>query len=230
MKKILEFTMYLIIGSAVGLLVVITAQSIGGDVSTDGFYQWTSIVAAGIAALAIFIGIWQYRKLAVVSKDYSQYMDEDAYDKYRYNKFNELNIYSITAFILSLVSMGIFLIISSNVMFILISLIVYLMSLGLLSKVGSLPTKLYPERGLPRPGDKKYADKLLAASDEGERHVMMKAFYKTSTVTQVSMFFGILVLIAYSLLTGESQIFSILVLGIIMIITNLKYAVEIKEK
>lgn len=230
MKKVLKLILYLIVGAAVGLLVAITAQNIGGDVSTDGFYEWIGIIAASIAALAIIIGIWQYRRLAIVAKDYSKYMDEDAYDKYRYNKYNELTIYGTTAFILSLISLGILVIVYSSILLVSISLIIYVVSMIFMSRVSGLPSKLYPERQLPRPGDKNYADKLLAASDEGERHIMMTAFYKTATVTQVSMFIGVLVLIAYSLLTGESQIFSILVLGIIMIIISLKYSTEIKEK
>ncbi|MEL5938052.1 DUF3169 family protein, partial [Tetragenococcus halophilus] len=112
----------------------------------------------------------------------------------------------------------------------LFSFIVYIVSIIFLTRTTKLINKLYPERNLPQPSDKNYTDKLLLASDEGERHIMTTALYKTFSLTQVGIFVGILLLIAYSMLTGESQIFSIIILGILMIITNTKYYSEIKEK
>ncbi|GMA53648.1 hypothetical protein GCM10025857_50050 [Alicyclobacillus contaminans] len=56
MKKTLKIVLYLIIGAAVGLLVSSTARSIGGDVSTDRFYMWVSIITAIVAALFIILG------------------------------------------------------------------------------------------------------------------------------------------------------------------------------
>ncbi|MCF1686197.1 DUF3169 family protein [Tetragenococcus halophilus] len=109
-------------------------------------------------------------------------------------------------------------------------MIVYFIAVIFLTRTTKLVNKLYPERNLPQPSDKNYTDKLLLASDEGERHIMTTALYKTFSLTQVGIFFGIFLLIVYSMLTGESQIFSIIILGIIMILSNTKYYSEIKEK
>ncbi|MFD2831159.1 DUF3169 family protein [Corticicoccus populi] len=232
MKKRLIGTLYFIISAAIGLLLFIIAGNIGGDVSTDSFYMWVGIAACIIASVMIITGITQYRRLMTVAEDYSMYMDEDSYDKYRYNKHNEIQIYSMVGFVLSLISLAIpvVLIPYFNIFLFIFSAAVYFISLSFLVKTTRLVKKLYPERQLPSADSKNYADKLLAASDEGERHIMLNALYKTSSTTQISLFIAVFVLIAYSVLTGESQIFSILVLGIIMIITNFKYFVEIKEK
>ncbi len=230
MKKTLKMILYLIIGAAVGLLVSITAQNIGGEIYTDCFYIWVSIISAIGATFLIILGFFQYHRLLKVAKDHTKYMDEDSYDKYRYNKFNEVQIYSIIGFVLSLISLGIPLITYFNLPVILFSLIVYLIAVVFLTRTTKLVNKLYPERNLPQPSDKNYTDKLLLASDEGERHIMTSALYKTFSLTQVGIFFGILLLIVYSMLTGESQIFSIIILGIIMILSNTKYYSEIKEK
>ncbi len=225
--------LYLIIGAAVGLLVSITAQNIGGDVSTDRFYLSVSITTTIVAAFLIVLGIFQYRRLLTVAKDYTESMDEDSYDKYRYNKYNEIQIYGVIGFVLSLISLAIPLVIMNTYFSLptfLFTFIVYIVSIIFLTRTTKLITKLYPERNLPQPSDKNYTDKLLLASDEGERHIMTTALYKTFSFTQVGIFFGILLLIVYSMLTGESQIFSIIILGIIMIISNTKYYSEIKEK
>lgn len=230
MRKTLKMFLYLIIGAAVGLLISSTARSIGGDVSTDRFYLGVSITTTIVAAFLIVLGIFQYRRLLTVAKDYVKYMDEDSYDKYRYNKHNEIQIYGVIGFVLSLVSLAIPLITYFNLSVLLFSFIVYIVSIIFLTRTTKLINKLYPERNLPQPSDKNYTDKLLLASDEGERHIMTTALYKTFSLTQVGIFVGILLLIAYSMLTGESQIFSIIILGILMIITNTKYYSEIKEK
>jgi len=230
MKKTLKMILYLIIGAAVGLLVSITAQNIGGEIYTDRFYIWVSIISAIGAAFLIILGVFQYRRLLKVAKNHTKYMDEDSYDKYRYNKHNETQIYGIIGFVLSLISLAIPLITYFNLPVMLFSVIVYFTAVIFLTRTTKLVNKLYPERNLPQPSDKNYTDKLLLASDEGERHIMTTALYKTFSLTQVVIFFGILLLIVYSMLTGESQIFSIIILGIIMIISNTKYYSEIKEK
>lgn len=230
MKRTVKIIWYLIIGAAVGLLISTTAQSIEGDVSTDRFYMWVSVISATVAAFLIILGFFQYRRLLTISKDYTKYMDEDSYDKYRYNKHNEIQIYSIVGFVLSLISLSIPLITYYRLAVFLFSSIIYIISLVFLIRSASLVSILYPERNLPQPSDKNYTDKLLLASDEGERHIMMTALYKTFSLTQIGIFVGILLLIAYSMFTGESQIFSVIVLGIIMIVSHMKYYSEIKEK
>ncbi|KFN89914.1 hypothetical protein TMUPMC115_2174 [Tetragenococcus muriaticus PMC-11-5] len=107
MKRTVKTIWYLIIGAAVGLLISTTAQSIGGDVSTSRFYMWVSVISATVAAFLVILGFFQYRRLLTISKDYTKYMDEDSYDKYRYNKHNEIQIYSIVGFVLSLISLSI---------------------------------------------------------------------------------------------------------------------------
>lgn len=225
--------LYLIIGAAVGLLISITAQNIGGEIYTNRFYIWISVISAIGATLLIVLGIFQYHRLLKVAKNHTKYMDEDSYDKYRYNKYNEIQIYGVIGFVLSLISLAIPLVIMNtyfSLSIFLSTFVVYIGSIIFLTQTTKLINKLYPERNLPQPSDKNYTDKLLLASDEGERHIMTTALYKTFSFTQVGIFFGILLLIAYSMLTGESQIFSIIILGIIMIISNTKYYSEIKEK
>ncbi|NLK11948.1 MAG: DUF3169 family protein [Staphylococcus equorum] len=89
---------------------------------------------------------------------------------------------------------------------------------------------IYPDKDLPEPGDKKYNQKLLAASDEGELFIMTKALYSSWTLTSMLLFFAMIMMIFYSFVTDESQIFSIVIIGLIMIISQLKYSYEIREK
>ncbi|NMA81772.1 MAG: hypothetical protein GX966_07405 [Jeotgalicoccus halophilus] len=59
---------------------------------------------------------------------------------------------------------------------------------------------------------------------------MAKALYRSWTLTSTMLFFAIIFMIFYSFITEESQIFSIVIIGFIMIISQLKYAYEIREK
>ena len=89
---------------------------------------------------------------------------------------------------------------------------------------------MYPERNLPNPSDKDYADKLFEASDDGEIHVMAKGLYRSTQLTMTLLFISMVAMILYSIITEDSQVFSIIIIGLIMIINQVKYAKEIKER
>lgn len=196
----------------------------------DSIYYWIGLVMLTASIVLAVISVYLYRQLKTVSSDYTKYMDMDAYDIYRYNKYNDLQVVNTMAMMMSIMSLAIFMIIEYHFMLILISGITYLVVLYLSIVQTGIISKLYPERDLPKPGDKKYTEKLLEVSDEGERHIILNGLYKTHNFVLAGLFMGIVVLIFYSIITGESQIFSIILIGVILIISQLKYSLEIREK
>ncbi|SOC40819.1 DUF3169 family protein [Salinicoccus kekensis] len=229
MKRILRILMYLVLGFFTGLVISMLASR-NDEIDMAGIYQVTGVVLLLIAVILIFVSVYLHRQLNTVSKDYTKYMDMDSYDVYRYNKFNDIQVVDTLMMILALVSVGIFVILESHFLLTLIAVIAFLVTLWLTITHTGLVGRLYPDRKLPKPGDKKYAEKLLAASDEGERHIMLNGLYKTHGLIQVGLMIGIILMIFYSLLTGESQIFSIIVAGVLLILAQLKYSMEIREK
>ncbi|RPF57711.1 DUF3169 family protein [Macrococcoides canis] len=229
MKRILRLLMYLFLGAIAGLMLSIIATGTS-DINMDSIYYWIGMILLTVSIVLAVVSIYLYRQLKTVSGDYTKYMDMDAYDIYRYNKYNDLQVVNTMAMMMSVMSLAIFMIIEYHFMLILISGVTYLVVLYLTITQASLIEQLYPDRDLPKVGDKKYAEKLLASSDEGERHIMLNGLYKTHNFVQVGLFMGIVILIFYSIITGESQIFSIILIGVILILSQLKYSLEIREK
>jgi ABC-type multidrug transport system fused ATPase/permease subunit len=221
--------MYAVLGFFTGIVISILAGR-NDEFNTAGIYQVTALVLLFIAIILIFVSVYLHRQLNTVSKDYTKYMDMDSYDIYRYNKFNDLQVVDVLMIVLSIISVSIFIILESNFLLFLLAAAVFLVALWLSFTHIGLVRSLYPERNLPKPGDRKYAEKLLAASDEGERHVMLNGLYKTYQLIQSGLMFGIVLLIFYSVLTGESQIFAIIVIGVLLIVAHLKYSMEIRER
>lgn len=229
MKRTLRTLMYLFLGAIAWLVLSIIATSTS-DMNMDGIYYWIGLVTLAASIILAIVSVYLYRQLKTVASDYTKYMDMDAYDIYRYNKYNDLQVVNTMATMLSIIALSIFMIIEFHFAWILISAVTYLVVLYLTVVQTGMVSSLYPDRDLPKPGDKKYAEKLMAASDEGERHIMLNGLYKTYNFLQTGLFLGIVILIFYSIITGESQIFSIILIAVILIISHLKYSMEIREK
>ncbi|HLQ98330.1 MAG TPA: DUF3169 family protein, partial [Candidatus Dormibacteraeota bacterium] len=68
------------------------------------------------------------------------------------------------------------------------------------------------------------------ASDEGERHVMLEGLYKTFNMMNGTLFIGLIVLMMYSISTGDGQIFGMIIIAAVLIISNVKYVTSIRDK
>lgn len=229
MKRTLRILMYMFLGAISGLTLSIIATSTS-DMNMDNIYYWIGLVTLAVSIVLAIVSVYLYRQLKTVASDYTKYMDMDAYDIYRFNKYNDLQVVNTMAMMLSVIAVSIFMIIEFHFAWIIISAATYLIILYLTVVQTSIFSSLYPDRDLPKTGDKQYAEKLLEASDEGERHIMLNGLYRTYGFLQTGLFMGIVILIFYSIITGESQIFSIILIAVILIISQLKYSMEIREK
>lgn len=94
----------------------------------------------------------------------------------------------------------------------------------------SLLQVMYSYRQLPKVTDPQYGEKLLAASDDGEKQVMLEGLYKNSISMTTLLIVAVVLLLFYSFVTGSSQLFSIFVILIILVITNIQYQLSIRNK
>jgi len=113
---------------------------------------------------------------------------------------------------------------------IIIGLIATIVSTLMGSYMIKLMKKAYPERNLPDVNEKNYAKKLLAVSDEGEKHIMLHGMYKAYNFSNVGFMFAIMGITLYSVATEDSQLFSIIIISIILLITNVIYIFTIRNK
>lgn len=230
MKTILKMLLYAVIGFAASYLTLelLYGRNIGGTL--DDVYFWLSIVMIIIIIGLLLYAFIRHRNLISLTKDKNRNMTDDEFDAYSYNSFNVITVMTSVSLILSFMSLAIQTMTAENPWLIVLTVILAFISLYMSIRSSALINIVYPDRNLPEPGEKKYNQKLLAATDEGELFVMAKALYTSGALTSALLFFAMILMIFYSIITEESQIFSIVIIGLIMIINQLKYAYEIREK
>ena len=134
------------------------------------------------------------------------------------------------ALVLSIVSLGAAVITEQPIWLVIVTGAAIAVATLLSTVLPAMIKVLYPDRDLPNVAEKDYAKKLLAASDEGERHVMLEGLYRTFKTLNVTLLSALLLLIIYSVGTGVSQLFAIFVIALILIIANAQYLFSIRNK
>lgn len=230
MKFFLKMLLYAAIGFAAGYLTLELLYGRNSEGLLETIYFWLSIVMIVLAAALLVYAFIRRRKLLKLTEENNRKINDDDLDVYSYNTFNIVTVATAVPLVLSLMALAIQTLAAENVWLVVLTIALLFVSTFMNFQASALANIIYPEKELPEISDKKYAEKLFAASDEGEIFIMAKALYRSWTLTTTMLFFALIFMIFYSFVTSESQIFSIVIIGLIMIINQLKYAYEIREK
>lgn len=230
MKFFLKMLLYAAIGFAAGYLTLELLYGRNSEGLLETIYFWLSIVMIVLAAALLVYAFIRRRKLLKLTEENNRKINDDDLDVYSYNTFNIVTVATAVPLVLSLMALAIQTLAAENVWLVVLTIALLFVSTFMSFQASALANIIYPGKNLPEISDKKYAEKLFAASDEGEIFIMAKALYRSWTLTTTMLFFALIFMIFYSFVTSESQIFSIVIIGLIMIITQLKYAYEIRDK
>jgi len=154
---------------------------------------------------------------------------EDEADDTLNKRFYDYSFSMNVGAIISILALS-FAMIELSLILIVIGIIMIIVSYVLSSYMMDLMKKAYPERDLPDHSDKDYSKKLLEVSDEGERHLILEGLYKVYQFANAAFLFSIIGIAVYTVVTGDSQLFSMIVISIILIIMNGMYALTIRNK
>ena len=230
MKMVLKLIVGALIGFAGGYLLIEALYGNINNIYMDNIYYYLSIVIVITAlGLMIYTLIKNYQLTSRLKGNNTDFTD-DEWDRYKYNSYNILTVSSSSAIILSFIGLSIQLMHARDTWLLIATGILFLVSVGVSFVTPNLIQSLFPDRDLPEPGDKDYADKLFNASDDGEIYIMAKAMYRSTNLTTLLLFFALVAMMFYTIITGESQIFSIILIGIILVINQVKYSIEIRDK
>lgn len=230
MKFFLKMLLYAAIGFAAGYLTLELLYGRNSEGLLETIYFWLSIVMIVLAAALLVYAFIRRRKLLKLTEENNRKINDDDLDVYSYNTFNIVTVATAVPLVLSLMALAIQTLAAENVWLVVLTIALLFVSMFMNFQASALANIIYPEKNLPEISDKKYSEKLFAASDEGEIFIMAKALYRSWTLTTTMLFFALIFMIFYSFVTSESQIFSIVIIGLIMIINQLKYAYEIRDK
>lgn len=150
---------------------------------------------------------------------------EDIINKKMYD-FSFSNNTGATLAILAL-SMSV---IDQQLLLIVVGIVAATISYMMMAYMMKLMKLAYPDRSLPAVGEKNYAKKLMDISDEGERHVMLHGLYKTYNFANMAFGLSIIAIAIYSLETGDSQLFSMIVITVILLVMNGVYLFSVRGK
>ncbi|PIC87823.1 hypothetical protein CSV72_01335 [Sporosarcina sp. P20a] len=226
----MRMIIWTLIGAVVGFFGMYAALSIDFKAGFPPVALEVNIVLVAITLLLfVFIAVsaTQMKKKADLTLTG---VDEDERDVWQYKRFSDLNLCNTVALIVSIVATGISIITDQPTWLLMTSGGTLVLSIMFSMRVPGLMKTVYPDRELPSSSEKNFANKLLAASDEGERFVMLQGYYKTFNTMNLSLIIALMLFILYSVGTGDSQLFSIFIVGLILILTNAQYLLTIRNK
>ncbi|SDG83818.1 Protein of unknown function [Planococcus glaciei] len=219
-----------LVGGIVGFFGMYFALSLDFTSDFSIFGLELTLFITGIAVLLLVFTMVTIQRVKRKAKLQLRGEEEDELDSKQYKSFSDITLGSVVAMVLSVVATAIAVITEQPIWVVVAAGATLIGAIVISIITPGLIKLIYPERDLPKPGEKDYAKKLLAVSDEGERHVMLEGLYRTHNTMNLALFIALLLLMIYSVSTGVSQLFAIFVVALILIIANVQYTFSIRNK
>jgi len=225
MKTVIQVFLCAVIGFVVATLIL-------NNFSPDLMKYAEVIVITLIGIIFILLGV-SFKLFREVKKLHNTEVagdEEDEVDLLIYKKFADFSFLVQSSIVLSVLVLCTTVITLQSVVLTIISIATMILSYLFTILMANLIQLVYPERNIPKFSDSKYTEKLLEISDEGEKHVMLIGFYKPFNLMSVALLIGIVLSTFYSISADQSQLFSIIVMSLVLIIVNGKYCFSIRNK
>lgn len=228
MKMWLKMLVFAACGFVSSILLIKVFKGLQFDFSQNA-------VPIVIAIFVIISFLWMrsfvlFRQIKVL-KDKDVYGDEeDEVDVLKYKKIADVSFLASAGAIFSVLALCITVITDLSLTFIVAALVVFIVSYMFASFIPRFGKWMYPERDLPNSSERNFSEKLLVASDEGEKHVILIGLYKSYNLFSLTLVIGIFLATFYSVVTENSQLFSIVVMSMVLILAQGKYYFSIRNK
>lgn len=225
-KTLIQLLGGAVIGAPIGFFIV------SGNFALP-IYEIATEMTLVFLGIAFLLSVGSLVKLAQLKQKSAQQFsgdEEDLHEQYLYKLCSDVSLASNIALILSIVAICIGVITEQSIVILTLSIFIVLLSILSSILVGKSLKYAYPNREFPSFNDSQYSKKLLEMSDEGERHVMLQGFYSAFNTTNILLHGSLLLLMFYSIASGESQLFAILIISLILIIVNTQYMLKIRNR
>lgn len=220
----------MLMGAVAGFVGAYMLLSLEFDVNMSFMPFELTIIFMVISILLLIFSLFGYTKVKAEAKMRVTGDQEDERAVRQYKRYADIMLAAQMAVYFSLAMLALVAITDQPNAFVFSSLALILTSFSLSFIYSGLAKTVDPHRQFPSVDDKQYAKKLLEMSDEGERHVMLQGMYRAFTSVNSLLFFAVLALISYSVISGVSQLFSIFIIIIILVVINAQYQLTIRNK
>ena len=231
MNKSLNLVLRMFVGGVIGFFLMywVLSSPLEGIAFSEYSLWVNGFVLVVLIGLLLF-SLIRYRQIHRLLKQPLRGDAEDLADQQMYRWFSDGTLSLNLVLPLSLVLVSLNLVLNQQLPLVITAFLFMMIGLVGALRFQTLVQQMYPERNLPDITEKDYALKLLAASDDGEKHVMLEGLYKTHLLVNILLIVGIILLLFYSLSTSSSQLFSIFVITFILMISNAKYYLTIRNR
>jgi len=230
-SKSLNLVLRMLVGGTIGFFLMywVLSSPLEG-IAFSEYSLWVNGFLLVVLIGLLLLSFIRYRKIHRLLNQPLTGDAEDLADQQMYRWFSDGTLSLNLVLPLSLTVVSVNLVLDQQPSLVVTGFIV--MVVGLIGSIRfqTLVQQMYPERNLPDISETDYALKLLAASDDGEKHVMLEGLYKTHSLVNMLLIVGIILLLFYSLSTSSSQLFSIFVITAILMVSNAKYYLAIRNR
>ncbi|MBD3109861.1 DUF3169 family protein [Bacillus sp. AGMB 02131] len=230
MKAFLKILIFALIGAVIGFASAASISKVDVFKFFSDHITTISYFLLGLFIILIlysFVLVFQFK--SIESKN-AQGEEEDEKDALLNKKYCDLSLTYSASLIISIINLSIVLIKVENLVLLIANFICFISAIIFQKFSHSLFIKLNPKRNIPKISDKNYEKKLLDIMDDGEEQVMLGGLYKAFNFLNTGIFLAICLAVAYSLIAKESQMFSILLLCSLLLLSNVIYMVTIRQK
>ncbi|UJL48346.1 DUF3169 family protein [Virgibacillus sp. NKC19-16] len=176
------------------------------------------------------MSIFRYQQIKSLNKQNFSGEEEDGVENRKYKMFSDYALCTHVSFVFSILALSLSLIVTQNVIMIIVSVIVLIITFFLGNYMSHFAQLVYPERTVTPSTSKPDAESVLDVADDGEKYVILDGLFKSQSLLNFSLFFAIAFSVTYSITTNDSEIFSIILMAIVLLVVNVKYQLVVRNK
>ncbi|MEI3613887.1 DUF3169 family protein [Pseudogracilibacillus sp. SO30301A] len=225
----MKIIIQLLFGATIGFFGVYFMLSI----SSLDLLTYADVIVTGLLVIAFILLGWSFllhRQIKKLGSKNLQGDEEDEIDVLKYKKFSDYSLFSQSSSIIALLALCVVLMITKNMVLIVVGIIIAVISYLFVAFMVNLVHFVYPEREIPSVSDSKYAEKLLETADDGERYIILNGLYKTYHLANTVLIFAMIGATLYSVFTDNSQVFSVVLMAIVLLVLNGNYLFAVRNK
>lgn len=223
MKSILQYVLS-------GLVGFVVAYSLMKFSEARFPVELAVIGLIAITILLIIFSFFRMRQIKTLNNQHFTGDEEDKVEERKYKMFVDYSLCANVSFILSILAFCFSMIAEQHYIMTAISFGTMIISMFLIHYMARLMQIAYPERNFPLPSDRNYTTSVLDLADDGEKHVILNGLYKSQNLLNVSLIFAIALATIYSINNDDSQIFSIGLMAVVMLLVNGSYLFAVRNK
>lgn len=217
-----------LIGGVIGFFVAMFILMMMNDMTIHPVAVFNGLAVIIVILIGISL-IFILQIMSGIKQDVSG-EEEDELDRKLYIKSSDTGMLINSTIIFSIILLSMSIIESLQLMNTVIAILLIFAAVILQYYQSSLYMKMYPERDMPSMNDPDYAEKLVNIADDGERFVILQGMMKAYNMYTLLLIVAIIISTIYSLFSEEQQMFSIVLMGLILIVSNGAYFITIRKK